>query len=298
MSISLADLAVRHETDVPLAPLTWYGVGGAARVVAHPSGTEQLAQLARACHLDKTSLFVLGAGANLLVRDEGVDGVVVRLDDPSFKEVRMDPHTGLVIAGAGADLAKLVLETAKAGLGGLECLAGIPATVGGAVKMNAGGAYGDIGRSVLEVTLMDHHGEAGTFNRDELVFSYRHTNIEARFITQVRFQLTPQDPEALIKRVKEIFAWKSAAQPLGSHSAGCAFKNPPPNVGASAGQLIDRAGLKGFTIGSAQVSPVHANFIVVQPPARATDVLAVMDHVQKTVAEKFSVTLQREVVVW
>ena len=294
----LADLAIPHELDTPLANLTWYGVGGPARVLAHPSSLQQLATLAQRCHEKKIPLYVLGDGANLLVADEGVQGVVVKLDGPAFKQVNIDAKTGCVTAGAGVDLKALVLDTARAGLSGLECLAGIPATVGGAVKMNAGGAYGDIGRSVNRVQMMDAAGQSYSRDRDDLVFSYRKTNIVGKFITEVEFTLTPDDPQALVKRVKEIFAWKSASQPLGAHSAGCAFKNPPPEVGASAGQLIDRAGLKGFRIGTAEVSQVHANFVFVHKPGKAADILAVMQHIEQTVLAKFAVKLEREVVTW
>ncbi len=294
----LADLAIPHELDQPLANLTWYGVGGPARVLAHPSSLQQLATLAQRCHEKKIPVYVLGDGANLLVADEGVQGIVVKLDDPAFKQVTIDTNTGLVTAGAGVDLKALVLDTAKAGLSGLECLAGIPATVGGAVKMNAGGAYGDIGRSVNRVQMMDAAGQSYSRDRDDLVFSYRKTNIVGKFITEVEFTLTPDDPQALVKRVKEIFAWKSASQPLGAHSAGCAFKNPPPEVGASAGQLIDRAGLKGFRVGSAEVSQIHANFVLVHKPGKASDIIAVMKHIEQTVLAKFAVKLEREVVIW
>ena len=294
----LQDLHIPYECDVPLAPLTWYGVGGPARVLAHPSSVAQLSALAARCSAAGVEVYVLGAGANLLVRDEGVPGVVVRLDGTQFQQ--MSISRGTVRVGAGYDLAKLVLETAKAGLSGLECLAGIPATVGGAVRMNAGGTFGDIGRSVARVQVMDATGRVSSLDRDDLVFAYRYTNIVAKFITDVALELTAGKPEVLRAEVQRIFTLKSNSQPLGAHCAGCAFKNPPPEAGASAGQLIDRAGLKGFAIGGAQVSPVHANFIVARRDAGCTarDILAVMEHAQRVVAEKFGVKLEREVVVW
>lgn len=292
----LKDLNLRYETKVPLGPLTWYGVGGNAEAVAHPSTVQQLAALTARCHEQGVPLYVLGAGANLLVSDEGVPGVVVKLDDPHFKQVRTEGR--LVTAGAGYDLAKLVLETAKAGLSGLECLAGVPATVGGAVRMNAGGAFGDIGRAVARVQVMDGTGVVYYRDRDDLVFSYRKSNITAKFILEVEFELTPGDPDELMREVKRIFTLKSSSQPLGAHSAGCAFKNPSPEVGASAGQLIDRAGLKGFRIGGAEVSSVHANFVVAHPGCTAGDIVAVIRHVHQVVLERHQVDLEREVVVW
>lgn len=290
----LKELNVPHATDVPLGPLTWYGVGGRARVLAHPSSLQQLSALAQRCHEADVPVRVLGAGANLLVSDEGVDAVVVRLDDRCWKQMRIEGN--LVTVGAGFDLSKLVLDTARAGLSGLECLAGIPATVGGAIRMNAGGAYGDVGRSVRRVQVMDGAGQVYFRDRDDLVFSYRKTNIVAPFILEAELELTVEEPEVVMKRVKEIFLYKKSTQPLGDHSAGCAFRNPAEG---SAGQYIDRAGLKGFRIGGAEVSRIHANFIVaVDRSCTAADILAVIDHVQKTVQEDFGVTLEREVMIW
>jgi UDP-N-acetylmuramate dehydrogenase len=294
----LHDLNIAHECDVPLGPLTWYGVGGRATVMAHPANVQQLAALAARCQERSVPIYVLGAGANLLVSDGGVDGCVVRLDSEHFKRFAVDGNK--VTAGAGYDLAKLVLETAKAGLSGLECLAGIPASVGGAVKMNAGGAFGDIGRAIQRVQVMDAGGQVYYRDRDDLVFSYRKTNIAARFILDVDFELTPSDPQEVTLQVRKIFAFKSSTQPLGVHSAGCAFKNPSPEVGASAGQLIDRAGLKGFRIGGASVSDLHANFVVahMSEGCTAADIIAVIEHVQRTVQERSGVLLEREVVIW
>ncbi len=295
---------IPHEFNVPLGPLTWYGLGGPARILARPSSVQQLAALAARCTEKGVKVYVLGSGANLLVRDEGVDGVVVQLNDPCFKHVSIQGN--LVTVGSGYDLAKLVLETARAGLAGLECLAGIPASVGGAVRMNAGGAYGEIGPCVKSVRVMDSTGYVYTRTRDDLVFSYRKSNIVAKFILEIVLDLTSDDPDAIMKRVKEVFLYKKTSQPLAAHSAGCAFKNPPadafpegsPHAGSSAGKLIDLAGLKGYRVGGAEVSTRHANFVTADDTGRARDVLAVIDHAQKTVRERFGVTLEREVVVW
>ena len=300
----LQDLQIPHELNAPLAPLTWYHLGGCAEVLAHPAGAGQLSALVAACHARDVPVRVLGGGANLLVSDAGVAGVVVRLDDPAFRQSAIDAP--LVTAGAGYDLAKLVLSTVKAGLAGLEVLAGIPGSVGGAVRINAGGAFGEIGRCVRGVQLMDATGQIYQRDRDDLIFAYRRTNIVAPFILEVEFELTPEDPEALIQRVKQIFLFKKNSQPLAARSAGCAFKNPGPAVQDServspavgAGELIDRAGLKGFRIGGAEVSPRHANFIVAHQDCTAADVLALLEHVERTVLETQGVQLERELVVW
>jgi len=298
----LEEFNIRCEYDVPLAPLTWYGVGGPAPILAHPSSVQQLSALAKRCREAAVRVFVLGSGANLLVADEGVQGVVVKLDDPAFRQLRIENHT--VIVGAGYDLARLVLDTApRAGLSGLECLAGIPATVGGAIRMNAGGAFGDIGRSVKRIQVMDHAGQVYYRDREDLVFSYRKTNIVARYILEAELELTPDDPDALRQRVKEVFLYKKNSQPLADHSAGCAFKNPtaPPDAPhgrLSAGRLIEQAGLKGYRIGGAEVSQQHANFIIAHDPCTAADILQLLEHIQHTVHERCQVDLEQELIVW
>ncbi|MCC7409897.1 MAG: UDP-N-acetylmuramate dehydrogenase [Phycisphaeraceae bacterium] len=308
----LADLNIPHQLDAPLAPLTWYGVGGPAAVLAHPSSLQQLGALCARCQDASVPTYILGSGANLLVADAGVEGVVVQLDDPNFRQLTIDGN--LVTVGAGYDLAKLVLETSKQGLAGLQCLAGIPASLGGAVRMNAGGAFGEIGRCVKRLQVIDAAGQIYYRDRDDLLFSYRGSNIVAKAILQIELDLTPDDPDDLMRQVKEIFLYKKTTQPLSGHSAGCAFKNPlapadnlppalsklpPPRDGRySAGMLIDRAGLKGYRIGGAEISEQHANFVVTHPDAAAADVLAVIRHAQAIVHDRFGIALETEVVLW
>ena len=295
----LESLGIEHELDAPLAPRTWYGLGGCAKALAHPASVEQLAALAAACHEAAAPVRVLGNGANLLVADAGVDGVVVAMDKPAFRQI--DVNGRIVTAGAGCDLVKLVVQTVKAGLAGLEPLAGIPASIGGAVRMNAGGVYGDIGQSVRRLKLMDATGETYHRDRDDLVFAYRRTNIVAPFILEAEFELTEHDPQALMQRVKQVFLHKKTTQPTTERSAGCAFKNPPkPPDGpaVSAGELIDRADLKGFSIGRARVSRRHANFIIADENCTASDVLALLEHIEQVVLDTHGVRLERELVVW
>lgn len=295
----LDDLNIKYVADAPLGALTWYRTGGHAAILASPSNAAQLSELTARCREKHVPILILGAGANLLVRDEGVDAVVVRLDDPNFKQITIDEKAGAITAGAGVDLFKLVPASARAGMDGLVHVAGIPATVGGAVRMNAGGAFGDIGESIKRVQVMSDAGQVYYRDRDDLEFNYRSTNIRAPFILEVEFDLISDDPEALMKRYKEIYLYKKNSQPMGDKSAGCCFKNPPAEVGATAGQLIDRSGLKGFTVGGASVSEVHANFVVAQPgKTTSADLLAVMQHIEETVAQRHGVSLQREVVVW
>lgn len=296
----LADLPIPHERDVPLGPMTWFGIGGKASLVAHPQSASDLSAIIQRCRQVSAPVRVLGAGANLLVSDKGVDGVVVVLDGPAFQKIEITDN--IVRAGAGVHLFKLINATVAQGLAGLEVLAGIPATVGGALCMNAGGTYGDIGRSVRSITLMDSQGEVFTRDRSDLVFSYRASNISARFIIEAEFELEAEDHDALSKRYKQVLAYKQATQPLSANSAGCTFKNPPddPITGEKrpAGKLIDLAGLKGTRIGGAEVSPQHANFIVCHKGCTASDVIALIEKMQQVVRDKFNIELEREVVIW
>ncbi|MCC6679800.1 MAG: UDP-N-acetylmuramate dehydrogenase [Phycisphaeraceae bacterium] len=294
------DLNITIERDVALGAMTWYKVGGRAAFLAHPADVEQLQQLIARCRQQKLPFYIMGAGANLLVRDAGIDGCVIRLDAPAFDYLRFEDNRA--IAGAGFDLMKLVLATAREGLSGLQALAGIPATVGGAVRMNAGGAYGDTGSNIRSVRVMSDTGQTYAHDRNELVFSYRRSNIVEPIILEAVFELEPGEAPEVMRRVKEIFLYKRNTQPLGENSAGCAFKNPPRREEEppppSAGSLIDQAGLKGFCIGGAEVSRKHANFIVTHDNCKADDVLAVMEHVRQTVLQRSGLNLQREVVVW
>ncbi len=309
----LEELGIRHETDVPIGEkMTWYGVGGKADVLAHPAGIAQLSALAAKCYENEIPTYVLGSGANLLVKDGGVSGIVIKLDDPAFDQITVDGTK--LTAGPGVDLFKLVLECAKMGLAGLAHVAGIPASVGGAVRMNCGGAYGDIGSTVYKVHVMAENGQAYCRDRDDLVFGYRTTNIVAPYILDVEFDMDEADPQEIARRVKEIFLYKKTTQPMAENSAGCAFKNPnvpvpgyvpdeedgppPPMKRESAGKLIDEAGLKGYRIGGAEVSQRHANFIFTHPGAKAADVIALMDHIQQTVIDHSGIALKREVVIW
>jgi len=309
----LNDLSIRCETDAPIGEkMTWYGVGGRAQVLAHPAGVAQLSALAVRCYEQGVPVYVMGSGANLLVGDQGVPGVALKLDDPSFSQLKIQGTK--IIAGPGLDLFKLVLECAKAGLAGLAHVAGIPASVGGAVRMNVGGAFGDIGSTVHKVHVMAENGQVYCRDRDDLVFGYRTTNIVAPYILDVEFDMDEADPQDVARRVKEIFLYKKNTQPMAENSAGCAFKNPsvvlpghetltdedppPPTQRVSAGKLIDEAGLKGHRVGGAEVSQRHANFIFTHPGCTAADVLALMTHVQQTVLDHSGVALEREVVVW
>ncbi len=279
--------------NVPLAPHTWYKIGGPARWFVRPRDPDDLREAAGRCIENGIPIYVLGLGANLLVSDQGVKGAVFRLDHEHWRQVSFDGN--VVQAGAGADIQKLVLKTARQGLTGLECLAGIPGSVGGAVRMNAGGKFGDIGARVNRVAVMDIAGNFFERLKDELVFDYRSTNIAAPFIVGATFHLDEDDADRLAKRLKEIWMFKRNSQPLNTKNAGCIFKNPR---GLSAGALIDQAGFKGLRVGGAEVSTKHANFIVAHKGCLADDVLKLIKIVREKVFEKNHIDLESEVKIW
>jgi UDP-N-acetylmuramate dehydrogenase len=301
-----ADLDVEVRTDAPLGAMTWYGIGGPADFLVRPRSQEALVTLVRRARREGMPVRVLGSGANLLVADEGVDGIVLRLDMPCFTEVRYNA-TGEVEAmrvGAGADMAKTLNDTVRRGLSGLAQMAGIPASVGGAVRMNAGGAFGAIGDAVHSIGCLSEQGDLRVYPASEILFGYRETNIRDPIILWAAFRLAETDPIALRERVKEIFAYKKSTQPLADHSAGCMFKNPtdtrPDSNGerVSAGKLVDLAGLKGCTVGGAYVSQQHGNFIAVRPGARAADIVELVRVVKERVQDAHGIDLHTEVVYW
>ncbi|MBL9149035.1 MAG: UDP-N-acetylmuramate dehydrogenase [Phycisphaerae bacterium] len=302
-STLFADLDVRVETDVPLARHTWYGIGGPADFLVHPQSVEALTTLVWRAKRESIPVRVLGSGANLLVADEGVDGIVLKLDAPCFTELRYNARGNVeaLRVGAGADLAKTLNDTVRRGLEGLSPLAGIPASVGGAVRMNAGGAYGAIGDAIHSIGCVSETGEMRVYPASELAFGYRSTNIPDPIIVWAAFRLQDTDPVALRKRVMEIFNFKKSTQPLADHSAGCMFKNPTdPKSGerVSAGKLIDLAGLKGASVHGAEVSERHGNFVTVKPGTPARDVVELVRQVKARVHAVHGIDLHCEVVYW
>jgi UDP-N-acetylmuramate dehydrogenase len=281
------------QRDKPLAPLTWLNLGGPAQYFLEPRDRDELQRVVVACADEGVPLRVLGSGSNLLVRDEGVRGAVIRLSNASFAEVSVEGTT--LRAGSGTLLSQAISESVRAGLAGLETLAGIPGTVGGALKGNAGGRGGEISDTARSVTAMTAKGEIVVRTGDELAFEYRSSNISEPLILEGTFQLREDNPEEISARMRKTWIMKKATQPLSDQSAGCIFKNPR---GQSAGALIDQAGLKGMRVGGAEVSERHANFIVAHKECRSADVLKLIDLIHTKIAEQFGVDLELEIQVW
>jgi len=281
------------ETDYPLANHTWYGLGGPADYFLRPQSIEQLKQVLRRCNENNIPIYVMGFGSNLLISDDGLRAAVITLEAGQFEQTQFDGEQ--VTTWAGAELGKLVLTCVQKGLSGIEALIGIPGSIGGAVKMNAGGNFGDIGAAAETVTLMDSQGNVFEKSKPELMFDYRRTNITAKFILNARLKLAAGDPEQIMRTVKEIWIYKKNTQPLNTKNSGCIFKNPR---GVSAGALIDRAGIKGLQIGAAAVSEKHANFIIAEKGCKSRDVIRLIDAIKQRVKEQFDIELEPEIEIW
>ena len=276
--------------EEPLAKHTTYKIGGPAEVYARPSTLEGVRKLLQIATEAAVPVFVIGEGSNLLVSDAGVRGVVLDLQDAAGQLVIRGEE---VEVGAGLPLQQMVETTARAGLAGLENLAGIPGTVGGAVVMNAGAFGTEFFDLVSDIDVMTSNGEVQTIQREQLDVGYRRGYVPADgVILAARLRLRQGKREVLEKRVREILARREAKQPLEYPSCGSVFKRPP---GDYAGRLIEACGCKGLRIGNAQVSEKHANFIINLGGATAEDVLAVIREVRRRVADRFGVLLEPEV---
>ncbi len=281
-------------TDVPLREYTWYKLGGPARWFCEPRDEDELAALLTRFRADNIPWRILGGGANVIVRDAGFDGAVIHPRGPVFERVEFDAE--IVNAGAGADFPKLIGAALKHDLVGLEVLAGIPGTVGGAVRMNAGGRYGEIGRFVQTVRLLDVNSQFVTRAADEVGFAYRHTNLDNCIVLGVTLKLQRGDGERALQRYREIVTEKQRDQPaLAARSAGSIFKNPPAQP---AGRLLDEAGLKGVRIGGAEISTRHANFIIAYDDVTADDVLNLISLAKERVRQATGIELEPEVEIW
>ena len=289
----LEEYAAFVKFNEPLAPYTYLKLGGPADALAQPRTREEVCAVMRRCSEMQLPLHVLGGGCNVLVPDEGVRGVVLRLSEPEFTEVSVQGKR--VRAGSGARLSALISQAARHGLAGLETLVGTPGTVGGAVRHNAGDRGGDIGQYVRLVEAVDPKGSIHTRERDELRFAYRTSNLDDPVILAVEFELDTDVPDSIIKRMRKAWIQRKGHQPFSFQAAGRIFRNPR---GLSADGLIEQAGLKGTRVGGAEVSERHANFIIAHPGGSARDVLRLIDLVRSRVQERFHVELELEISVW
>ncbi len=277
----------------PLAPYTYLKVGGPAEFLAQPRSVEELAALFQQCLLEKIPVRVLGGGGNILIPDEGVRGVVLRLSESAFTQVTVESNR--IRAGTGASLSALIGQATRAGLAGLETLVGIPGSVGGAVRCNAGDRSADIGQFVRELDVLDGSGNRQVRKRDEMHFDDHGCNLDDPILLAVELELDSDQPDAIHKRMLKAWIHRKAAQPLSFQAAGRIFRNPR---GMNAGKLIEQAVPAKTRVGGAEISERDSNFIVAHPGASARDVRRLIDLARSRVKEKFNVELELEIGMW
>lgn len=282
----------RMRQDAPLAPFTWFRVGGPAEILFRPADIADLAAFLAGCPAD-VPVTILGAASNLLIRDGGVAGVVVRLGG-EFARIRIDGAR--LAAGAGALDSTVAEEALAAGCGGLEFLSGVPGTIGGAVRMNAG-AYG---REIVDViesaTIVTRTGAVSRIGREALGLHYRGSALpDGAIVVQATFLVAHESPAAIESRMAEVRARRGATQPVRARTGGSTFANPGGPDGLKAWELIDRAGCRGLALGGAQVSEQHCNFLINTGAATASDLEALGEEVRRRVRLATGVDLRWEI---
>ncbi|MBQ3932649.1 MAG: UDP-N-acetylmuramate dehydrogenase [Lachnospiraceae bacterium] len=277
--------------DEDMKKHTTFKAGGKAAFLVTPDSEEKVKGLIRFFNENEIANYIIGNGSNLLVRDEGFDGVILEIGS-KLSEVVVNENK--ITAQAGALLSKTANQAYKSGLSGMEFASGIPGSVGGGVAMDAGAYGGELKDIVETVTMCDENGDEITLTVDEMDFSYRHSIVQDKnyIVLSATFSLTPKEPEKILETMNDLNQRRRDKQPLEYPSAGSTFKRPE---GYFAGKLIQDAGLKGYSVGGACVSEKHSGFVINKGGATATDIITLIGDVQKIVKEKFGVELEPEV---
>lgn len=279
----------RITRDAPLGGLTWFRVGGPAEVLFRPADADDLAHFLAALPAE-VPVTVIGVGSNLLVRDGGVPGVVIRMAGP-FASIAVEGTT--VTAGAAALDLTVAMTALETGIGGLEFLSGVPGTIGGALRMNAGAFGGEMKDVTVSAEAVDRQGRSHTLSLEQLGFGYRHCGVPEDFIfTRAVMQGHVGDADAIAARMADIRTAREASQPTRTRTGGSTFANP---AGAKAWELIDKAGCRGLTIGGAQVSEKHCNFLLNTGDATAADIEDLGEEVRRRVRETSGIDLRWEI---
>ena len=291
LSAEMRDLRGRFAANQPLAPYTWFRVGGPAQALFSPADEDDLAYFLARLPCD-IALTVIGLGSNLIVRDGGVPGVVVRLGGKAFGEIEILPGHRLR-AGAACPDVKVARAAAEAGIDGLAFFRGIPGSIGGALRMNAGAHGGETTDVLVEARGIDRGGHVRTFSHAQMGFSYRHCEAPDDVIfTSALFQGRPGDAGAVLAEMERITQAREATQPIREKTGGSTFANPKPQ---SAWKVIDAAGCRGLVMGDAQVSPMHCNFLINRGAATAADIEGLGEEVRRRVREHSGVELRWEI---
>ena len=290
LKAAMPELRGRLLANESLAPLTWFRVGGPAQVLFTPSDEDDLAYFLKNLP-QELPVYVVGVGSNLIVRDGGMPGIVVRLSPRGFGETAVQGD--IVVAGAAA-LDRRVAETAAgANLAGLEFYFGIPGTIGGALRMNAGANSAETKDVLVEATGIDRKGTVHTFSNADMKFVYRNSGVDPSIVfTSARFRGVVAAPDAICARMEEVQRHRETAQPIREKTGGSTFKNPPGN---SAWKLIDAAGCRGLRVGGAQVSQMHCNFLINTGNATGHDIETLGETVRNRVKETSGIELHWEI---
>jgi UDP-N-acetylmuramate dehydrogenase len=281
----------RLSANEPLAPYTWFRVGGPAQALFIPADEEDLAYFLARLPLD-IPVTVIGLGSNLIVRDRGVEGVVIRLSAKGFGDIAVEEGRRLRVGAAVPDV-KLARAAADAGIDGLAFFRGIPGAIGGELSMNAGAHGGETRVALIQARGLDRAGNVRVFTNADMGYSYRHCSApEDVIFTQALFQGRPGDPAAILAEMERITSAREASQPIKEKTGGSTFKNPS---GGKAWALIDAAGCRGLVVGDAQVSEMHCNFLINRGQATAADIETLGEEVRRRVKETSGVELAWEI---
>lgn len=286
-------LKSRVKIREPLARHTSFGIGGPADLFIRARDTRDLKVLLPALKRDKIPFLIIGAGSNLLAADKGLKAAVLKLDSPLFKKISF--RGACLEAASAVMLARAVQAAAKRGLSGMEFLAGIPGTIGGALAMNAGAWGRDMAGLIEKVRVMDYKGNISWLKKERIKFGYRKSGLSKYIILGARIRLARKNKTVIREEINKYLSLRRRSQDVSLPNAGCIFRNPAKE---SAGRLIDLCGLRGRRIGAACVSRRHANFILNCGRAKAEDVLKLMDLIKRRVKSRFNIALQPEIKVW
>ncbi|MCX5699335.1 MAG: UDP-N-acetylmuramate dehydrogenase [Candidatus Omnitrophica bacterium] len=287
------NLAKAIKTKVNLAGYTSFKIGGQAKYFFEPKNLKQLQQVLILAKHAGLRVFILGAGSNILVSDSGLDGLVIKLSNKSFKQ--LDCQGSCLTAGSGLKLNALISFSRNKNLSGLEFLTGIPGTLGGCLMGNAGAWGKAIGELVKQVGVLDYNGKLKLLESKQLKFAYRKSNLNNYIIIWAKLKLLAKEKKAIAAKINQYLLRRKQSQGNNLPNAGCIFKNP---ACGSAGRLIDNCGLKGMARGGAVISKLHANFILNTGKAKSRDVLSLMDLTRKKVKERFKINLEPEIKIW
>jgi UDP-N-acetylmuramate dehydrogenase len=287
----LPDLRGRLAAQQPLAPFTWFRVGGPAQALFAPADSDDLAYFLRRLPAE-IPVTVIGLGSNLIVRDGGVSGIAIRLGGKAFGRIVVEADHRLRV-GAGVPDVKIARAAAEAGIDGLAFFRGIPGSLGGALRMNAGAHGGETKDICVSVAALDRCGQSHRLSLAGMGFAYRHCDAaEDLIFTEALLQGQAGEPSSILAQMEHITGAREASQPIKEKTGGSTFKNPP---GAKAWQLIDQAGCRGLVVGDAQVSPMHCNFLINRGAATARDIEVLGETVRRRVADTCGVELEWEI---